>query len=121
MADERSLKPVIWVGTSRKDLREFPAPVQDHMGYALYVAQLGGKHRDAKALTGFGGAGVLEVVKDHRGDTFRAVYTLRYAGAVYVLHAFQKKSKTGRETPHRNMELIQQRLRQAEQIARETT
>jgi phage-related protein len=120
MANERPIKPVIWLGTSRKDLREFPAPVQDHLGYALYVAQLGGKHRDAKALAGFGGTGVLEVVKDFRGDTFRAVYTLRYAGAVYVLHAFQKKSKTGRETPRRDLELIQQRLRQAEQIAKGT-
>jgi len=90
------------------------------MGYALYLAQLGGKHRDTKTLTGFGGAGVLEIVKDYRGDTFRAVYTLRYSATVYVLHAYQKKSKTGRETPRRDMELIQQRLRQAEQIARET-
>jgi len=119
MVHEPSLKPVIWVGSSRKDLREFPEPVQDHMGYALYVAQRGGKHRDAKALSGFGGAGVVEVVKDYRGDTFRAVYTLRYAGTVYVLHAFQKKSKTGRETPRRDMELIKQRLREAEQIAKE--
>lgn len=62
----------------------------------------------------------MEIVKDHRGDTFRGVYTLRYVGAVYVLHAFQKKSKTGRETPRRDMELIQQRLRLAEQIARGT-
>ena len=120
MTSEPSIKPVIWVGTSRKDLREFPTPVQDHMGYALYIAQLGGKHRDAKALTGFGGAGVVEVVSDYRGDTFRAVYTLRYAGAVYVLHAFQKKSKTGRDTPRRDMELIQQRLRLAQQIAKGT-
>jgi phage-related protein len=90
------------------------------MGYALYVAQRGGKHQDAKVLGGFGGAGVVEIIKDHRGDTFRAVYTLRYAGSVYVLHAFQKKSKTGRETPRRDMELITQRLRQAEQIVRET-
>jgi phage-related protein len=82
MTDEPSLKPVIWVGTSRKDLREFPEPEQDHVGYALYVAQRGGKHRDAKALSGFGGAGVVEIVKDYRGDTFRAVYTLRYAGVV---------------------------------------
>src|ERR1700676_4792979 len=119
MTDEPSLKPVIWVGTSRKDLREFPEPVQDHVGFALYVAQRGGKHRDAKALSGFGGAGVLEIVEDYRGDTFRAVYTLRYAGAVYVLHAFQKKSKTGRETPRRDIELIEQRLREAEKIARE--
>ena len=89
------------------------------MGYALYIAQQGGKHRDAKALSGFGGAGVVEIIKDHSGDTFRAVYTLRYAGAVYVLHAFQKKSKTGRETPRRDMELIRQRLREAERIAKE--
>src|ERR1700676_5199233 len=68
MTDEPSLKPVIWVGTSRKDLRGFPEPVQDHVGYALYVAQRGGKHRDAKALSGFGGAGVVEIVKDYRGD-----------------------------------------------------
>jgi phage-related protein len=119
MTDKPSFKPVIWVGSSREDLREFPGPVQDHMGYALYVAQLGGKHRDTKVLTGFGGTGVLEIVRDYRSDTYRAVYTLRYAGVIYVLHAFQKKSKTGRETPRRDMELIQQRLRQAEQIARE--
>jgi|SRR5208283_5102051 len=119
MADEAPFKPLIWMGSSRKELREFPEPVQDHMGYALYVAQRGGKHRDAKALTGFGGAGVVEIIEDYRGDTFRAIYTLRYAGAVYVLHAFQKKSKSGRETPRREMELIQQRLREAGQIARE--
>jgi phage-related protein len=118
MADEPPLKPVVWVGSSRTDLRAFPGPVQDHMGYAIYVAQHGGKHRDAKVLTGFGGAGVLEVVKNFRGDTFRAVYTLRLAGAVYVLHAFQKKSKTGRETPRRDVELIERRLREAEEIAR---
>lgn len=119
MNEDLPLRPVIWVGTSRKDLRAFPEPVQDHMGYALYVAQRGGKHRGTKALAGFGGAGVVEVVKDFRGDTFRAVYTLRYADAVYVLHAFQKKSKTGRETPRRDIEMVRQRLREAEQIARE--
>jgi phage-related protein len=119
VADEQSLKPVIWVGSSRRDLREFPEPVQDHIGYALYVAQRSGKHRDTKTLSGFGGARVVEVVKDFRGDTFRAVYTLRYAGAVYVLHVFQKKSKTGRETPRRDIELIRKRLREAEQIAKE--
>jgi phage-related protein len=119
MSEGPSLKPLIWVGSSRDDLREFPDPIQDHMGYALYVAQRGGKHRDSKALSGFGGAGVVEVIRGFRGDTFRAVYTVRFAGAVYVLHAFQKKSKTGRETPRRDIELIQQRLREAEQIARE--
>jgi phage-related protein len=117
--DNPPIKPVVWVGSSREDLREFPDPVQDHIGYALYVAQRGGKHRDAKTLTGFGGAGVVEIIKDYRGDTFRAVYTLRYAGVVYILHAFQKKSKTGRETPRRDMELVKQRLREAERIAKE--
>jgi phage-related protein len=119
MTAEPHVKPVIWVGSSRKYFCEFPEPVQDHMGYALFVAQRGGMHRDAKSLTGFGGAGVVEIVKDYRGDTFRAVYTLRCAGAVYVLHAFQKKSKTGRETPRRDMELIRQRLREAGKIAGE--
>lgn len=119
MTDQVHLKPVVWVGSSREDFREFPDPVQDHMGYALYVAQRGGKHLDAKATTGFGGAGVVEAIRDYRGDTFRTVYTLRCAVAVYVLHAFQKKSKTGRETPRRDLELVRQRLREAERIARE--
>ena len=111
------MKPLIRVGSSRGDLRDFPEPVQDRVGYALYTAQRGGKHRDSKPLSGFGGAGVLEVIGDFRGDTFRAAYTVRLAGAVYVLHAFQRKSKTGAETPRRDIELIQQRLREAEQIA----
>lgn len=118
MTETPQLKPVIWIGSSQKDLRAFPDPIQDHIGYALYVAQSGGKHRDAKILSGFGSAGVLEVVTDFRGDAFRAVYTLRYAGAVYVLHAFQKKSKTGRETPRREIEMIRRRLGDAEQIAK---
>jgi phage-related protein len=118
MDNEPSSKPVVWVGSSRKDLGAFPDAVQDHIGYALYVAQQGGRHRDAKTLAGFGGAGVVEIIKDLRGDTFRAVYTLRYQGAVYVLHAFQKKSKSGRETPRRDLELIKQRLREAEWIAK---
>jgi phage-related protein len=119
MTTEPPLKPVIWVGSSREDLREFPEPVKDHIGYALYVAQRGGKHRDTKALSGFGGAGVVEVVKDYRGDTFRAVYTVRFAEAVYVLHAFQKKSKSRRETPRVDIELIRRRLSEAERIAKE--
>ena len=113
-----SLKPLIWVGPSRKELCDFPDPVQDRMGYALYVAQRGGKHPDAKALSGFGGAGVLEVVRDFRGDAFRAVYTVRFADVVFVLHAFQKKSTTGRQTPRREIALIGQRLRDAEEIAK---
>jgi phage-related protein len=85
----------------------------------LYVAQRGGKHRDTKTLAGFGGAAVVEVIKDYRGDTFRAVYTLRFAAAVYVLHVFQKKSKSGRETARLDVELIRQRLREAERISKE--
>jgi phage-related protein len=77
--------------------------LQHRMGYALWIARTGGKHRDAKALRAFGGAGVLEIIEDYRGDTFRAVYTLKYADVVFMLHAFQKKSKTGRETPRRDI------------------
>lgn len=88
------------------------------MGYALYAAQQGGKHRDAKPLKGFGGAGVLEIVSDFDGDTFRAIYTVRLAGSVYVLHAFQKKSRSGRETTKTDMTLIASRLRDAERIAK---
>src|SRR5258708_10476790 len=104
MVAESPFKPVIWIGSSRKDLRQFPEAVQNHMGYALFVAQQGGKHQDAKPLTGFGGSGVVEIVKDYRSDTFRAVYTVRFVGGVYVLHAFQKKSKTGRKTPKSDIE-----------------
>lgn len=119
MTAEPPLKPVIWVGTSRKDLRGFPDPVQDHVGYALFVAQRGGEHRDTKPLTGFGGAGVVEIIKDYRSDTFRAVYTVRFAGSLYVLHVFQKKSKTGRKTPKSEIDLVKRRLREAERIALE--
>ena len=112
-----SLKPVVWVGSSCKDLRAFPGSVQDLMGYALFVAQQGGRYRETKTLTGFGGAGVVEILADHRGDTFRAVYTVRYQGTVYVLHAFQKKSTSGRATPKHELDVIAQRLRVAEQLA----
>ena len=108
------VKPVSWIGSSYKDFREFPDPMQDSMGYALYQAQIGLKHGSAKPLKGFGGAGVLELVADHVGDTFRAVYTVKFATAVYVLHAFQKKSKSGIKTPTEDMELIHRRLKAAE-------
>jgi phage-related protein len=112
------LRPLVWMGSAKRDFRVMPDDVKSHMGYALYVAQLGGKHRDAKPLKGFAGAGVLEVVKDHRGDTFRAIYTVRLAGAVYVLHVFQKKSKTGSATPKADLNLIEARLREAERVAK---
>jgi phage-related protein len=118
MTDDPVVRPVIWIGSSLKDLRQFPEPVQDQMGYALFVAQCGGKHRETKTLSGFGSAAVVEIVTDFRGDTFRAVYTVRFADAVYVLHAFQKKSKTGRETPHSDVETIRRRLREAEEMSK---
>jgi phage-related protein len=108
-------KPLFWVGSSLKDLREFPDEVKDMVGHALHVAQLGGKHPSAKALSGFGAAGVLEVIEDFAGNSYRAVYTVRFGGAVYVLHAFQKKSKRGIRTPQRDIDLIKERLKRAEQ------
>ena len=91
-------KPLFWLGSTQDDLRAFPQEVRQVMGYALYLAQMGEKHSDAKPLKGFGGAGVLEVVDDHAGDTYRAVYTVKFADVVYVLHAFQKKSRRGSAT-----------------------
>jgi phage-related protein len=110
-----SIRPVVWIGSAKADLRSFPEDVKDAIGFALYEAQQGGKHADAKPLRGFGGAGVLEIVEDHRGDTYRAVYTVRLGGRVYVLHAFQKKSKTGVATPKAEIDLIKSRLKRAEE------
>jgi phage-related protein len=98
---------------SRKDLRSFPKGVRVVFGQALFDAQTGGKHPGAKALKGFGGAGVLEVIEDHNGNTYRAVYTVKFAGAVYVLHAFQKKSKKGVKTPLEEIEKVRARLKEA--------
>lgn len=109
------MKPVVWVGDSLRVLKSFPSGVQDEVGYALYLAQRGGKHVSAKPLKGLGPA-VLEVVSDHRGDTFRAVYTVRLAETVYVLHAFQKKSKRGIATPRPEIDLIKRRLKLAKVI-----
>ncbi|MGQ0569448.1 MAG: type II toxin-antitoxin system RelE/ParE family toxin [Armatimonadota bacterium] len=107
-------KPLFWIGSSLDDLKAFPDEVMRIMGYALDYAQQGGKHPDAKALRGFGGAGVLEIVEDHNGDTYRAVYAVKFAGAVYVLHAFQKKSRKGIATPKHEIDLIKERLKRAE-------
>lgn len=112
------LKPLIWVGSSKKDLLALPDEVVDVFGYGLHLAQLGLKHPDAKPLSGFGSASVLEIVEDWRGDTYRAVYTVRIKSAVYVLHVFQKKSTRGIATPRADMELIRERLKTAESMAR---
>lgn len=114
MTASPGIKPVVWIGSSRRDLASFPEDVKDAVGYALYLAQLGGKHADAKPLRGFGGAGTLEIVEDHAGDTYRAVYTVRLPGRIYVLHAFKKKSKSGIKTPGSEVELIRLRLKRAE-------
>jgi phage-related protein len=107
-------KPLHWVASARKDYQAFPTEVQAEMGYALSLAQLGAKHPHAKPWKGEG-PGVLEVVEDHRGGTFRAVYTVHFAGVVYVLHAFQKKSKTGIKTSLEDVKLINERLKRAQQ------
>jgi len=106
-------KPVRWVGSSKDDLTAFPQDVRRRVGVALWDAQIGRKAPYAKPLKGFGDAGVLEIVDDHDGDTFRAVYTVRFARAVYVLHAFQKKSRRGIATPKAELDRISRRLRQA--------
>ncbi len=108
-------RPLFWIGSAKADLRVFPAAVQDVVGFALGLAQRGGQHPDARPLRGFGGAGVVEIVADHNRATFRAVYTVRFAHAVYVLHAFQKKSRHGVATPASDIRLIRQRLRRAEE------
>lgn len=110
-------KPVRWVGGSREDLRGFPPEVRRQIGYALQFAQAGDKHPAAKPLKGFGGASVLEIREEHQGSTYRAVYTVRFPGAVYVLHAFQKKSKEGARTPKPEIDLVKQRLRRAAEDA----
>jgi phage-related protein len=107
-------KPAVWIGSSRDDLRAFPDEARRVMGFAINDAQNGDEHPRAKALKGFGGRSVLEVIDDEDGDTYRAVYTVRFAAVVYVLHAFQKKSKKGIETPKREVELIRTRLKLAE-------
>jgi len=105
-------KAIVWMGDSLAVIREFPQEVREEVGYALYQAQTGEKHESAKPLKGIG-PGVLEVVSDHRSGTYRAVYTVRLAGKVYVLHAFQKKSRRGIATPKAEIELVKQRLRRA--------
>ncbi|MBW8829374.1 MAG: type II toxin-antitoxin system RelE/ParE family toxin [Burkholderiales bacterium] len=117
MADKE--KPLVWLGSSKKDLMALPTDVRKFFGHALDFAQHGGQHDAAKVLKGFGGAGVLEVVEDDVGGTYRAVYTVKFEQAVFVLHCFQKKSKSGIVTPKEDMEIIRARLKVAEALAKE--
>jgi phage-related protein len=115
MAALPQIKPVVWIGSTKDDLVAFPEEVVSAIGYALYEAQKGNKHPSSKPLHGFGGAGVLEVVEDYDGDTYRAVYTVRLAGRVYVLHVFQKKSRSGVKTAKADIDLVKERLKRAEE------
>jgi phage-related protein len=110
------LRGLEFIGSSRKDLGEFPDEVKGEVGYALYTAQLGGRAPSVKTLSGFGGGGVVEIVEDHDGDTYRCVYTVKLKSSVYVLHAFKKKSKRGSETPKHDIDLVRTRLREAEAL-----
>ncbi len=112
-------RPLIWVGTSRADLKRCPQPVRRDLGQALYAAQCGGTDPAAKPLKGFGGARVMEIVDRHDTNTYRAVYTAQFDEAVYVLHAFQKKSKSGIATPKLEIDLIRRRLADAQRLHRE--
>ena len=106
------------LGNTLDELRKFPEEVRDEMGYALYLAQIGDKHPTAKPLKGYVGAGVLEIVDNYDGDTYKTVYTVKLAGVVYVLHAFQKKSKKGIATPKKDIDLIKKRLKLAIEMDR---
>jgi phage-related protein len=112
------MKPLVWIASSKKDLLAMPGEVQDVFGYALHLAQIGLKSEHAKPLKGYGSAGVLEVVETWKGDTYRAVYTVRFSDAVYVLHCFQKKATRGIATPKPDMDLIESRMKAAEVLSK---
>jgi phage-related protein len=112
-------KPLAWLGSSKKDLMALPVGVRKFFGHALDFAQRGERHDSAKVLKGFGGAGVLEIVEDDQGNTYRAAYTVKFKETVFVLHVFQKKSKSGISTPKPDMDIIRERLKVAEKLSQE--
>ena len=114
-------KPIHWVGSAKKDLAAFPGPARREVGFALYLAQLGMRAMQVKALRGFGGASVLEIVVEHESNAFRTVYTVAFPKAIYVLHAFQKKSKSGSATPRADVTTIKRRLAAAVLAYRQAT
>ncbi|MGB6555469.1 MAG: type II toxin-antitoxin system RelE/ParE family toxin [Candidatus Binataceae bacterium] len=120
MVPVEKLRPIIWVRSSKEDLKRFPDLAQRHIGFALKMAQTGDKHPDAKPLHGFGGASVLEIVDHYDRGTYRAVYTVRFAEAIYIIHCFQKKSRHGIATSQRDINLIRERLARAEEIHRKS-
>lgn len=117
--NEKKIKALSWIASSKKDLLDFPHDVRKEMGHALYIAQEGGKHKNAKPLKGFKGAAVLEIVEDDGNGTYRTMYTVQFDEIVYVLHAFQKKSKTGIKTTKQDIDLLDARLKVAQQKHKE--
>ena len=115
----QDIKEIFWIGSAKKDLISMPITVQDTFGYALFLAQTGEKHSQAKPLKGFASAGILEIMEDWRGNTYRAVYTIKYHTTIYVLHCFQKKSKNGIATPKTEMDIVKKRLKMAEKLHQE--
>jgi phage-related protein len=113
------MKPLQWIGRAKDDLLNLPNEVQNVIGYGFYLAQTGNKHDEAKPLKGFKGAGVLEIIDNFNGNTYRAVYTVKFESAVYVLHVFQKKSKSGIATPQQDIDLVERRLKIAQEHHRE--
>ena len=118
-APKAELRPLVWIGSSKRDLMALPSRVVDTFGYALHLAQIDSRHQDAKIMRGFGDASVLEVVESDRSGTYRAIYSIRFEAAVFVLHVFQKKSKSGSKTPKPDLRLIEERLKAAQKYAEE--
>jgi phage-related protein len=112
-------KPIVWIGSSRRDLKTFPKQVRSDIGQALYTAQMGETDPAAKPLKGFGGARVMEIIDRYDTNTYRAVYTAQFSNVIYVLHTFQKKSKSGIATPQKDIELIRRRLAEAQRLNRQ--
>lgn len=117
--NQKKVKALSWIASSKKDLMEFPIDVRKEMGHALYIAQEGGKHKNAKPLKSFGGAAVLEVVQDDESGIYRTMYTVQFEEILYVLHAFQKKSKTGIATAKQDLDLLKKRLKAAQKKYKE--
>jgi len=116
MDESQTPRQLLWVASAKRDLLEMPSDVVDDFGFGLYQAQIGEYPDIGKTLSGFGSANVIELVQDHKGDTFRAIYTVRFSEVIVVLHAFQKKSKKGSATPKQDMDLIHSRLKVAEEL-----
>lgn len=114
--DQQNPRRLVWIASSRRDMRALPKSLRRSFGLVLFAAQTGEMPPTAKPLKGFGGTGVLELIEDDAAGTYRAVYTVRYLTAIYVLHVFQKKSKRGRQTPQQDIDLIKARLKRAEEI-----